>query len=167
MKRNITANETIELIARIRNIIPDIALRTTLITGYPGETERDFEQLADFVEKTRFDRLGVFTYSQEEHTSAAKQRDNIPEKIKQQRADHIMDIQRRISEELNQQKVGKTFKVIIDGVEGNHYIGRTEYDSPEVDTEVLIPLGNKLKIGEFYNVVVNNATEFDLYGTTC
>ena len=166
MRRNITGSETIALIEKIRGKVPDIALRTTLITGYPGETDKDFAQLADFVEQTRFERLGVFTYSHEEHTYAAKHyRDNIPRKVKQERADHIMSIQRRISEELNRQKIGKTFTTIVDRIEGDHYVGRTEYDSPEVDMEVLIPRSNAiLETGNFCRVKIYDATEFDLYG---
>ena len=166
MRRNITGSETIELIEKIRDKIPDIALRTTLIVGHPGETDKDFAQLVDFVEQTRFDRLGVFTYSHEEHTYAARHyRDSIPKKLKQQRADHIMAIQQRISEELNRQKTGKTFTTIIDRLEGEYYVGRTEYDSPEVDMEVLIPRNNAiLETGNFYPVEIYDATEFDLYG---
>jgi len=154
------------LIEKIRDKIPDIALRTTLIVGHPGETDKDFAQLANFVEQTRFDRLGVFTYSHEEHTYAAKHyRDKIPHKVKQQRADHIMEIQRRISEELNRQKIGKTFTTIIDRTEGDYYVGRTEYDSPEVDMEVLIPRNNIiLETGNFYPVEICDVTEFDLFG---
>ena len=166
MRRNITGSETIRLIEKIREKAPDIALRTTLIVGHPGETDKDFAKLADFVEQTRFDRLGVFTYSHEEHTFAAKHyRDSIPRKVKQERADYIMSIQKRISEELNRKKIGKIFTVIIDRVEGEHYIGRTEYDSPEVDMEVWIPCNNTiLIIGNFYQVKIHDATEFDLYG---
>ncbi len=166
MRRNITGEETSRLIAEIRKRVPDIGLRTTLIVGHPGETEKDFAQLVKFVEQTRFDRLGVFTYSHEENTYAAKHyRDNVPQKVKQERADHIMELQRHISEELNQQKVGKIFKTIIDRREGEYYIGRTEYDSPEVDMEVLIPSGKQtLKVGHFYPVRMNNGTEFDLFG---
>jgi ribosomal protein S12 methylthiotransferase len=169
MRRNITGSETISLIEEIRSKVPDITLRTTLIVGHPGETEKDFAQLADFVEQTRFDRLGVFTYSHEEHTYSAKHyRDNIPKKVKQERADHIMTIQRRISEEQNRQKIGKTFTTIIDRLEGDYYIGRTEYDSPEVDMEVLIPRGNAvLETGNFYPVEIYDTTEFDLYGKIC
>ena len=166
MRRNITGSETSSLIETIRSKVPDIGLRTTLIVGHPGETDKDFEQLADFVKQTRFDRLGVFTYSHEENTYAAKHyRDSIPKKTKQQRADHIMAIQRGISEELNRQKTGKTYKIIIDRRESDYYIGRTEYDSPEVDMEVLIPCeNNTLEIGEFYHATIYDTTEFDLYG---
>jgi len=166
MRRNITGSETIALIEKIRGKVPEIALRTTLITGFPGETDKDFTQLADFVEQTRFERLGVFTYSHEENSYAARHcRDNIPQKAKQERADHIMEIQRRISEELNRQKIGKTFTTIIDRIEDEHYIGRTEYDSPEVDMETLIPRSNaNLEMGNFYEVEIYDTTEFDLYG---
>ena len=166
MRRNVTGSETVQLIEKIREKVPGIALRTTLIVGHPGETDKDFAQLADFVKQTRFDRLGVFTYSHEENTYAAQHyRDSVPKKVKMERADHIMEIQRRISEELNRQKIGKTFAVIIDRIEGEHYIGRTEYDSPEVDMEVLIPRDNAiLETGKFYPVTIYDATEFDLYG---
>jgi len=166
MRRNITGSETVALIEKIRSKIPDIALRTTLIVGHPGETDKDFEQLADFVEQTRFDRLGVFTYSHEENTYSAKHyRDTISQKLKQERADHIMKIQQRISEELNRQKIGKTFNVIIDRTEDDFYVGRTEYDSPEVDMEILIPRNNTiLNTGNFYPIKIYDATEYDLYG---
>ena len=166
MRRNITGEETSQLLADIRSRVPNIGLRTTLIVGHPGETDKDFEQLVGFVEQTRFDRLGVFTYSHEENTYAARHySDDIPEKVKQERADYIMERQRRISEELNQKKTGKIFKTLIDRIEGEYYIGRTEYDSPEVDMEVLIPSKNsKLEIGNFYSVRIDNTTEFDLFG---
>ncbi len=166
MRRHITGTEISDLIAEIRHKVPDIELRTTLIVGHPGETEAAFSQLVDFVERTRFEKLGVFTYSHEEGTYAAKHyRDNLSQKVKQERADYIMDIQRKISEELNQQKIGKVFKTLIDRKEGGYYIGRTEYDSPEVDMEVLVPLdGQALDIGQFYPVRIVDATEFDLYG---
>ena len=166
MRRNMTGSETIALIEKIRGAVPGIALRTTLIVGHPGETDKDFTQLVDFVEQTRFDRLGVFTYSHEENTYSAKYyRDNIPQKVKQERADCIMNIQRRISEEQNRLKTGKTFLTVIDRIEGDFYVGRTEYDSPEVDTEVLIRRSNAvLKTGNFYPVKIYDAAEFDLYG---
>jgi len=166
MRRNITGKETISLIETIREKIPDIALRTTLIVGHPGETDREFAKLVDFVEQTRFDRMGVFTYSHEENTYAAQHyRDRIPQKIKQERANHIMEIQRRISEEQNRRKIGKTLTVIIDRLEGDYYVGRTEYDSPEVDMEVLIPRSNaNLETGNFYEVEIYDTKEYDLYG---
>ena len=166
MRRSITGEDTVTLIEKIRSKVPDIALRTTLIVGHPGETDKDFMQLVDFVEQTRFDRLGVFTYSHEENTYAAKHyRDSIPQKLKQERADHIMEIQRRISEELNRQKTGKTFDTVIDRIENDFYVGRTEHDSPEVDMEVFIPRSNAvLETGNFYPIEIYDATEYDLYG---
>ncbi|MDR2036795.1 MAG: 30S ribosomal protein S12 methylthiotransferase RimO [Bacteroidales bacterium] len=166
MRRNITAAETSQLITEIRNRVPGIALRTTMIVGHPGETDEDFARLVDFVEQTRFERLGVFTYSHEENTYAAKHyKDTIPDAVKQERADHIMEIQKKISEELNREKVGKIYKTLIDRMEGEFYVGRTEYDSPEVDMEVLIPRDSQpAEIGRFYPVLVTDADEFDLYG---
>jgi ribosomal protein S12 methylthiotransferase len=166
MRRNITGDETRRLIEQIRTKIPDIALRTTLIVGHPGETDKDFEQLLAFVEQMRFDRLGVFCYSHEENTYAATHySDYIPQKVKQARADRIMEVQKNISEALNRQKIGKTFTTVIDREEGDYFIGRTEYDSPEVDTEVLIPkAGAACTIGNFYPVRINDASEYDLYG---
>ena len=165
MKRHITADQTYELIDKIKTIVPGVALRTTLIVGYPGETEEDFEELMGFVRKIRFDRLGVFQYSHEEHTGAYLLKDDVSEEVKQERADLIMMLQQDISNELNKEKEGKIFKTIIDRKEGEHFVGRTEFDSPEVDNEVLIPVeGNDLKIGEFYNIRINKADFFDLYG---
>ena len=166
MRRNITGKETMALIEKIRSVVPGIALRTTLIVGHPGETDKDFAQLVDFVEQMHFDRLGVFTYSHEENTYSVKNyHDTIPKKVKQERADQIMNVQRRISEELNRQKIGKTFDTVIDRIEGDYYAGRTEYDSPEVDTEVFIRRSDAvLKIGNFYPVKIYDASEFDLYG---
>ena len=166
MRRKITGKKTISLIENIREKIPDIALRTTLIVGHPGETDSDFEQLVDFVEKTQFDRLGVFTYSHEEYTYSAKHyNDSISQKLKQERAEYIMSIQKNISEKLNRRKIGKILKIIIDRTDGEYYIGRTEHDSPEVDMEVLIPRSNAvLDTGNFYNVKIYNTKEYDLYG---
>jgi ribosomal protein S12 methylthiotransferase len=166
MRRNITGAETMRLMEQIRTKIPDIALRTTLIVGHPGETDKDFEQLLAFVEQMRFDRLGVFTYSHEENTyAAAHYSDRIPQKVKQARADRIMEVQKNISEELNRQKIGKTFTTVIDREEGDYFIGRTEYDSPEVDTEVLIAKTDATcAIGNFYPVRISDASEYDLYG---
>lgn len=165
MNRRIDSAGTISLIEKIKKEIPDVALRTTLIVGYPGETEEEFQGLIDFVEKCRFDRLGVFTYSAEEHTQAYLLKDDIPEEVKQDRADRLMMLQQEISFELNKGKVGKTFKTLIDSMEGEHYVGRTEFDSPEVDNEVLIPVeGNNLQVGEFCNITVTKADFFDLYG---
>lgn len=165
MNRRIDSEGTISLIEKIKTEVPDVAIRTTLIVGYPGETEEEFQELMDFVKKYRFDRLGVFTYSPEEHTQAYLLEDDIPEDVKQERADRLMMLQQEISFELNKEKEGKIFKTIIDRREGDHYIGRTEFDSPEVDNEVLIPVdGNNLKIGEFYDITITKADFFDLYG---
>jgi ribosomal protein S12 methylthiotransferase len=165
MRRGITKQKTIELVNTIRDKVPGIALRTTLITGYPGETEKDFEELYEWVEQTRFDRLGVFTYSHEEKTHAYSLKDDVPDEVKQERAQQIMDLQQGISFDLNQQKVGKDFKVLIDRKEGNFFIGRTEFDSPEVDNEVLVDAREHfLRIGDFAQIRINNAEEFDLFG---
>ncbi len=136
-----------------------------MIVGYPGETEDEFQELMDFVRKYRFDRLGVFTYSAEEHTQAFLLEDDVPEEVKQDRADRLMMLQQEISFELNKEKEGKTFLTLIDRIEGDHYIGRTESDSPEVDNEVLIPVdGNDLEVGGFYDITITKADFFDLYG---
>ena len=165
MRRNITREQTEELIAKIRKEVPGITLRTTMIVGYPGETEADFEELVDFVTTTKFDRLGVFTYSEEEGTySAEKLQNDVPEDEKERRRDEIMEIQSAISLAKNEEKVEKTFRVIIDRVEGEYFVGRTEGDSPEVDNEVLISSKEKLSVGEFYEVRVTQADEYDLYG---
>ena len=165
MRRNITREQTEELIAKIRKEVPDITLRTTMIVGYPGETEADFGELVDFVTATKFDRLGVFTYSEEEGTySAEKLQNDVPEEEKERRRDEIMEIQSAISLAKNEEKVEKTFRVIIDRVEGDYFVGRTEGDSPEVDNEVLISSKEKLTVGEFYNVAISDADEYDLYG---
>lgn len=164
MRRGITKRRTIELINDIRERVPNIALRTTLIAGYPGETEEDVEEVINFVEEMKFDRLGVFTYSHEENTHAYTLVDDVPEEEKQERADRIMAVQQDISLELNQAKVGKQFKVLIDRIEKDHFIGRTEFDSPEVDNEVLITAKDTyLRIGDFVNVEIESAQEFDLY----
>jgi ribosomal protein S12 methylthiotransferase len=165
MKRRITAEETLDLVRKIKATVPGVALRTTLIVGFPGETEEEFKQLMNFVGETRFDRLGVFTYSHEEHTGAFMLKDDVPAKVKQERLDRLMEIQQQISFELNQEKVGKIFPVLIDRIEGNNYIGRTEFDSPEVDNEVLISSANKkLRVGKFYPIRITKADFFDLYG---
>ncbi|MFI5135454.1 MAG: radical SAM protein, partial [Chitinophagales bacterium] len=165
MRRQITKAETLQLIETIRKKIPDITLRTTLLVGFPGETENNFEELKEFVRETKFDRLGVFTYSHEEETSGYELNDDVPEVVKQQRAAEIMNLQQEISFEQNQQKIGKTFRVLIDRKEGNHFIGRTEADSPEVDNEVLIPAEkNYLRVGDFAEVKIVSANEFDLMG---
>lgn len=164
MRRGITKRRTIELINDIRAKVPNIALRTTLIAGYPGETEEDVEEVINFVEEMKFDRLGVFTYSHEENTHAYTLNDNVPEEEKQERADRIMAVQQDISLELNQAKVGKQYKVLIDRIEKDHFVGRTEFDSPEVDNEVLITAKDEyLRIGDFVNVEIESAAEFDLY----
>jgi ribosomal protein S12 methylthiotransferase len=166
MRRNITSAQTYELIDRIRMEVPDIHLRTTLLLGHPGETEADVEELKEFIRKVRFERLGAFAFSNEEGTFAYKTySDDIPDEIKQERVNDIMTIQQGISAEINQTKIGKTFKVIIDRIEDEYFVGRTEYDSPEVDPEVLIPISTKgLKIGEFYMTKIVEASDFDLYG---
>jgi len=165
MRRNITSAQTYELIDRIRTEVPDIHLRTTLLLGHPGETEEDVEELKDFVRKARFERLGAFAFSNEEGTYAYKTfSDNIPEEEKHKRVDEIMSIQQGISAEINQSKIGKTLKVMIDRVEDEYFVGRTEYDSPEVDPEVLIPISTLgVKKGEFYYAKIVDATDFDLY----
>jgi ribosomal protein S12 methylthiotransferase len=165
MRRGTTKQKTIDLVNTIRDKVPGIALRTTLIAGYPGETEKDFEEMQEWVEQTCFDRLGIFTYSHEENTHAYSLNDDVPAEIKQERAQRIMEIQQGISFELNQQKVGKEFKVLIDRKEGNYFIGRTEFDSPEVDNEVLVDAREHfLRIGDFAQIRIKNAEEFDLYG---
>ncbi|MBP9132997.1 MAG: 30S ribosomal protein S12 methylthiotransferase RimO [Saprospiraceae bacterium] len=165
MKRQITQQQTRELIQEVRRRIPEIAIRTTFIVGFPGETEEDFEQLCDFVKDMRFERLGVFQYSHEEDTSAFLQEDNVPEEIKAERANTLMAIQQEISLELNQEKIGKTFKVLVDRLEGGFYYGRTEFDSVEVDNEVILDASqNYCSIGGFCNVVIDDATEYDLIG---
>lgn len=166
MRRNITKEETYALIDKLRKEIPGIHLRTTLMVGFPGETEADFEELKDFVKKVRFERMGAFAYSEEDGTYAAENYvDDIPEDVKQRRLDELMSIQEDIAAELSASKVGKTLKVIIDRIEGEYYIGRTEFDSPEVDPEVLIECADrKLDIGSFYNVNIISSDTFDLYG---
>jgi ribosomal protein S12 methylthiotransferase len=165
MRRNTTAEETRNLILRIREEVPGIAIRTTLLVGHPGETEADFEALKDFVSEMKFDRLGVFPYSHEEDTYAFKFfEDSLPQELKQERADEIMELQQGISEALTAEKIGQTLKVLIDREEGEYYIGRTEFDSPEVDGEVLISKNKELQIGTFYNVKVHSTFMFDLYG---
>ncbi|MEY3236061.1 MAG: hypothetical protein RI883_162 [Bacteroidota bacterium] len=165
MRRGITREKTEELIAQIREKVPGIALRTTLIAGYPGETEEDFQEMYDFVERSRFDRLGIFTYSHEDDTHAFTLEDDVPAKVKKERADKIMELQSGISYELNQLKVGKTFKVLFDRVEGDYFIGRTEFDSPEVDNEVLVlKSGGFVRLGDFANVTITKADHYDLYG---
>ncbi len=166
MKRNITKEQTYDLIKRIREEVPGIHLRTTMLVGHPGETDEDIEELKEFMKFARFERLGAFTYSNEEGTHAYEAyADDIPDEVKQQRLNEIMSLQQKISGEINQTKIGAKIKVIIDRKEGENYIGRTEYDSPEVDPEVLIPITTKgAKIGEFYLAEIVDAGEFDLYG---
>ena len=165
MKRGITREKTDELIKNIRDINPEIALRTTLIAGHPGETKRDFQEMYDFVERSQFDRLGIFTYSHEEGTSAHKLEDDVPEQVKRSRSNQIMALQQKISTEKNKSKVGKTVKVLIDRVDANNYYGRTEQDSPEVDNEVIIPLKEMhLRVGDFYDVIITDSKEYDLIG---
>lgn len=165
MRRQITRDETKQLIRDIRQMIPGIAVRTTFIVGFPGETEEDFDQLCDFVREMRFERLGVFQYSHEEDTAAYEMEDDVPESIKAERANALMAIQQEISLELNQQKIGKIFKVLIDKKEGGYFYGRTEFDSVEVDNEVLIDASsNYCSVGGFCDVIIDDATEYDLIG---
>lgn len=165
MKRGTTQEKTTKLLKKFREVMPEMAIRTTLIVGYPGETQADFEALKSFVKEMRFDRLGCFTYSHEENTTAYELEDDVPEEVKLARANEIMEIQSQISWELNQQKVGKTFRCLIDRKEGNYFVGRTEYDSPDVDNEVLIDAKKHyVKIGDFVEVKIIDATDYDLYG---
>lgn len=165
MRRGITRQKTIDLVNSIRDKVPGIALRTTLICGYPGETEKDFEEMKEWVSESRFDRLGCFTYSHEEKTHAHLLNDDVPEEVKQQRVEDIMNIQQEISFDINQDKVGKTYKVLIDKKEVNYLIGRTEFDSPEVDNEVLIDARISYATpGTFVQVKIDRAEDFDLYG---
>jgi ribosomal protein S12 methylthiotransferase len=164
MRRGTTQEKTTNLIKEFRALVPEMTIRTTLIVGYPGETEEDFNILKNWVEKMRFERLGCFTYSHEENTHAYLLEDNVPEEVKQDRAAQIMDIQAQISWELNQEKIGQTYKCVIDRKEGEHFVGRTEFDSPDVDNEVLIDASKfYLKTGDFVNLKIIDATEFDLY----
>ena len=168
MHRHVTKEETYELVRRLREEVPGIHIRTTLMVGFPGETDEDFEELKAFVKWARFERMGAFAYSEEEGTySAEHYQDDVPEEVKQSRLDKLMRIQQNISAELEAEKVGQMLKVIIDRREGDYYVGRTEYCSPEVDPEVLIPVDErKLTFGEFYDVCITDSEEFDLYGTT-
>jgi len=165
MRRGTTKAKTTSLLKDFRQMVPEMAIRTTLIVGYPGETEEDFLTLKEWVKEMRFERLGCFTYSHEENTHAYKLEDNVPEEVKQNRANEIMEVQSAISWELNQEKIGKTFRCIIDRKEGNYFIGRTEYDSPDVDNEVLVDARNYyVKIGDFVELQITEASDFDLYG---
>ncbi len=165
MKRQITREEMEDLVGNIRERIPGICLRTTLIAGFPGETRDDVEELKTFIQKMRFDRVGIFTYSHEEGTSAHDLVDDVPAEEKEERAQEIMEVQQEISLEKNQEKVGKTFKVMIDKKEAGRYLGRTEFDSVEVDNEVIVQSNKKLTIGDFVNVKINKAFDYDLEGT--
>ncbi|MFY7728901.1 MAG: 30S ribosomal protein S12 methylthiotransferase RimO [Flavobacterium sp.] len=165
MRRGTTKEKTTNLLHEFRKAVPGITIRTTLIVGYPGETEEDFQILKEWVKEMRFERLGCFTYSHEENTHAYLLEDDVPQEVKQQRANEIMELQSQISWELNQEKVGKTYRCVIDRKEGSHFVGRTESDSPDVDNEVLIDATSVyLKTGEFVNITITDATEFDLYG---
>jgi ribosomal protein S12 methylthiotransferase len=165
MRRKITKEETINLINKIREEVPGIALRTTFLVGHPGETEEDFEELKAFVAEQKFDRMGVFAYSDEDDTYAFKMyEDDVPEEIKQERAAELMELQQNISEKLNTEKVGKTLKVLVDREEADYFVGRTEFDSPEVDGEVLVEKAEDIQIGQFYPVEITDSTEFDLIG---
>ena len=165
MRRGTTKQKTLDLVNSIRDRVPGIAMRTTLICGYPGETAHDFQEMKDWVAETKFDRLGCFTYSHEEKTHAHLLDDDVPEEVKQQRVEAIMDIQQGISFNINQEKIGKTFKVLVDRKDGDYFIGRTEFDSPEVDNEVLIDAKiDYANIGSFVHVKIDRAEDFDLYG---
>ena len=166
MRRGITREKTTELIKDIRAKVPNIGIRTSLIVGYPGETEGDFQEVLDWISEMRFDRLGVFQYSHEENTHAYNFEDDVPAEVKNSRAEEIMELQSGISYELNQDKIGQTFKVLFDRVEGDYFIGRTEYDSPDVDNEVLVKKDDStyISIGDFANVKITSADHYDLYG---
>jgi ribosomal protein S12 methylthiotransferase len=165
MRRGITREKTEELLYTIREKVPGIAIRTTMIAGHPGESEQDFEEMMGFIERSRFERLGIFNYSHEENTHSHTFEDDVPDEVKQERADAVMELQQGISLEINQEKIGKTFKVIVDRKEGGSYIGRTESDSPEVDNEVIIESpDNYLRTGDFVQVKIKAASEFDLTG---
>ncbi len=164
MRRGTTKAKTTKLLQDFRAAVPNMAIRTTLIVGYPGETQEDFETLRDWVQEMRFERLGCFTYSHEENTHAYNLEDDVPEDVKMERANKIMEIQSQISWELNQQKIGQEFRVLIDRKEGGYYVGRTEFDSPDVDNEVLINAEDDyLRTGDFFNVKITAAEDFDLY----
>lgn len=167
MRRGITKQKTIDIVNKIRDKVPGIAIRTTLIAGYPGETEKDHEEMLRWVEDSKFERLGIFTYSHEENTHAFNLKDDVAEKIKRKRADAVMALQQDISFQLNQAKIGSTYKILIDRKEGDYFVGRTEFDSPDVDNEVLVKADNEtyLRIGDFAQVKVTDASDFDLYAT--
>ena len=166
MRRGITREKTEDLIAKIRSSVPGIAIRTTLIAGYPGETEADFNEMYDWVARSQFDRLGIFTYSHEENTHAYQFTDDVPAVLKKERADAIMDLQSGISYNLNQKRVGQELKVLFDKTEGGFFVGRTEFDSPEVDNEVLVSTKDQyVRMGDFSNILINKADHYDLYGS--
>lgn len=170
MRRNVTKEQTLDFVKSIREKVPGIHIRTTLMVGFPGETEEDFKELMDFVRWARFERMGAFAYSHEEGTYGAKHyKDDVPEDVKQCRLNELMALQQDISAEIEAEKVGKTLKVIIDRKEGDYYVGRSEFCSPDVDPEVLIKAGKRLRVGNFYNVLITDSDEFDLYGevTVC
>jgi ribosomal protein S12 methylthiotransferase len=165
MRRGTTKQKTIDLVNMIRDKVPHIAIRTTLIAGYPGETEKDHDEMAEWVTNSRFDRLGIFTYSHEDNTHAFALNDDVPAEVKQERADHIMRIQQGISKELNDDKIGRTFKVLFDKKEGDYFVGRTEFDSAEVDNEVLVDAAtNFVRVGDFANIEITSAEDYDLFG---
>ena len=165
MRRGVTHEQTVEFVKKVRSYVPDIAFRSTFIVGFPGETEEQFNELIDFIKEMRFERAGVFAYSAEEGTPAYELEDDVPEEVKKARVDKFMDVQQDISLEINQKRLGRIEKVLIDRTEGGYYVGRTQYDSPEVDDEVLISMkDNDLQIGSFVNVKINQADYFDCYG---
>ena len=165
MRRGVTREQTIEFVKKVRSYVPDIAFRSTFIVGFPGETEEQFDELIDFIKEMRFERAGVFAYSAEEGTPAYELEDDVPEDVKKARVDKFMDVQQDISLEINSKRLGRTEKVLIDRTEGGYYVGRTQYDSPEVDDEVLISMkDNKIEIGSFVNVKITQADYFDCYG---
>jgi len=165
MRRGTTMEKTKNLIKKFRKDVPGINIRTSLIVGYPGETEQDFQELLDFVQESKFDRLGVFTYSHEENTHAFTLEDDVPQEVKHQRAEEVMDLQSSISYELNQKRIGETFKVIFDRKEGDYFIGRTEFDSPDVDNEVIVNAKDfYVRLGDFVNIKITKADHYDLYG---
>jgi len=167
MQRHVTKEETYELIRRMRREVPGIHIRTTLMVGFPGETEGDFQELLEFTKWARFERMGAFAYSEEDGTYSAKHyQDDVPAEVKQQRLDKLMRVQQHISAEIEGEKIGQILRVIIDRQEGDYWIGRTEFCSPEVDPEVLIAIEEDLEIGAFYDVRITDAEEFDLYATT-
>ena len=164
MRRGVDREQTIGFVKNVRKHVPDIAFRTTFIVGFPGETEEDFEELCQFLKDMRFERAGVFAFSPEEGTPAYELPDDVPDEVKQERVDQLMEIQQNISLEINGQRVGKIEKVLIDRLEGDYYVGRSQYDSPEVDDEILIPANQELQIGTFYQVKITQADYFDCYG---